>query len=268
MSNSKTAKTQHEIKDVIGYIRVSTDRQADDDRFGPEAQREQIMDYCLLNHYNIVDWVTDEGESGAKFRPGFDSIINGGITNPPVQAVIVAKSDRVARDIEIYFYYKLKLRIQNIQLISVVEDFQAFGKFAPILEAFVINAAAMERENITRRTMGGRKIKAAQGGYSGGRAPYGYHISDGQLQLVPEEAEVVKLIFDLRDNQHKPIIGIANTLNEKGIRTRKGKDWVHSTIQSILSNRKTYQGYYRYGPNGEWVEGQQEPILPRPESEN
>lgn len=262
MTNSKTSKT---IKDVIGYIRVSTDRQADEDRFGLEAQREQIQDYCLLNHYNIVEWVTDEGESGAKFRPGFDSIINGGITNPPVQAVIVAKSDRVARDIEIYFYYKLKLRIQNIQLISVVEDFQAFGKFAPILETFVINAAAMERENITRRTMGGRKIKSSQGGYSGGRAPYGYFVSNGQLEIIPDEADIVRHIFDLRDNENLPLIAIAHRLNDENIPTRRGKPWATSTIQSILNNRKTYQGFYKYGPNGDWVKGQQEAILPNPD---
>lgn len=48
-------------KNVIGYIRVSTDGQASDDRYGLEAQREDIIKYCKANDLNIVRWYSDEG---------------------------------------------------------------------------------------------------------------------------------------------------------------------------------------------------------------
>ena len=244
---------------VIAYIRVSTDGQVGEDKYGLEAQKEQIIEYCKKNDHTIVKWVSDEGESGAKYRPGFDEIIYGEITNPPYEGVVVAKSDRVARDINIYFYYKACLLRKDIKLISVAEDFGQFGPFAGILEAFIVAMAQMERENITRRTSGGRKIKAATGGYSGGNTPFGYKVSNGDLVINEEEAEIVRYIFELR-NEGNSMRAICSALESKGYTTRKGGAFQASTIKSILSNERTYRGEYKYG-DGEWVKGQHEPIL-------
>ena len=101
-------------KNVIGYVRVSTDGQIDG--FGLEAQKKAISDYCRKKNWAVIKWISDEGESGAKYRPGFDTIINGAIENPPFEAVVVAKSDRVARDMYVYFYYKAALVRKNIAL--------------------------------------------------------------------------------------------------------------------------------------------------------
>ena len=246
---------------VIGYIRVSTDGQCGDDKFGLEVQEQQIKAYAEKHDMTIVKWFRDEGESGAKERPGFDEIIYGEVTNPPFEAVIVAKSDRVARDINVYYYYKMMLMKKNIKLISIAEDFGQFGVFANMLEAFTLCVAEMERDNINKRTSAGRKVKAGNGGYSGGRAPMGYMVQDGNLIINPDEAAVVKKIFDLRDNG-VVMQEIVNILNNEGYQTRSGNPFVISTIQGILNNRKTYEGYYHYGKNkDEWVKGQHEPIL-------
>ena len=84
---------------VAAYIRVSTDGQCGDDKFGLDVQKQIINEYCAKNGMTILRWYMDEGESGAKERPGFDEIVYGEVSNPPTEAVIVAKSDRVARDI-------------------------------------------------------------------------------------------------------------------------------------------------------------------------
>lgn len=246
---------------VIGYIRVSTEGQCGDDKFGLEVQEQQIKEYAEKNDMTIVKWFRDEGESGAKERPGFDEIIYGEVSNPPFEAVIVAKSDRVARDINVYYYYKMMLMKKDIKLISIAEDFAAFGVFAPMLEAFTLCVANMERDNINKRTSAGRKVKAEKGGYSGGRAPMGYKVQDGNLVIVPEEAEVVKKIFEWRD-EGVVMLEIVDRLNENGYQTRNGRSFVISTVQSILNNRKTYEGFYHYGKNkDQWVKGQHEPIL-------
>lgn len=244
---------------VIAYVRVSTDGQTGDDKYGLDAQKEQIQEYCRKNDHTIVKWVSDEGESGAKYRPGFDELIYGDVTNPPYEGVVVAKSDRVARDINIYFYYKACLLRKDIKLISVAEDFGQFGAFSGILEAFIVSMAQMERENITKRTSSGRKIKAAQGGYSGGNAPYGYKVSNGGLVINEEEAEVARYIFDLR-NRGYSMRSISGALELKGYTTRKGGKFQASTIKGILDNERTYRGEYKYG-DGEWVKGQHEPLL-------
>lgn len=248
------------MKNVVAYIRVSTDGQCGDDKFGLDVQRETIQAYCDKNDMTIVRWFMDEGESGAKERPGFDEIVYGEVSNPPYEAVIVAKSDRVARDINIYYYYKMLLTKKNIKLISIAEDFGQFGVFANMLEAFTLCVAEMERDNINKRTSGGRKVKAARGGYSGGRPPYGYTPLNGRLEIVPEEAEVVRYVIESKRGG-KTYQQICDVLNAQGKTNRSGSKFSISTLQVILDNEPLYRGMYRYGKDAEWVEGEHEPIL-------
>ena len=224
-----------------------------------DVQKEQITNYCKENGHTIIKWVSDEGESGAKWRTKFDDIVNYS-DNPPIQGVVVAKPDRVARDINIYFGYKGLLMRKNVQLLCVSEDFGQFGIMAPILEAFVMSMAYMERELIKNRTAGGRTIKASMGGYSGGKAPMGYKAENRSLVVNPEEVPIVKEIFSLRKSG-STMQEIVNTLNEEGYRSRSGNKFSISTVQSILNNKRTYQGYYHYGKDSEWVKGQHEAIL-------
>lgn len=248
------------MKNVAAYIRVSTDGQCGDDRFGLDAQREQITEYCAKNGMHIMKWYSDEGESGAKWRPGFDEIVFGEVTNPPIEAVVVAKSDRVARDINIYFSYKGLLMRKGIELISISEDFGQFGVFASALEALIAVMAQIERESINKRTAGGRKIKAAGGGYSGGRPPYGYEPQNGKLRIVPEEAEIVRFVINSKDSG-KTYKEICDELNAAGKKNRSGTKFSISTLQVIIENKPLYCGMYKYGKDSEWVKGQHEPIL-------
>lgn len=245
---------------VAAYIRVSTDGQCGDDKFGMDAQMEQIQLYCDVHGHEIVNWFKDEGVSGVKEeRPALDQIIYGDVTNPPYEAVIVAKSDRIARDMELYFYFKMLLNKKNIQLISIQEDFGSMGMYAPLLEAFTLFVGQMERDNINKRTSGGRKVKASQGGYSGGKAPFGYKVQNGELVVNEEEAEIVRVIFDLRNNGHT-LRDIADTVTKAGFKNRSGKSVSFSNVQNILNNENTYKGMYRYS-GSDWVQGKHESII-------
>lgn len=251
-----------EPKRVVAYLRVSTDAQAGEDKFGLETQREMIQDYCKAHNMVIDREVADEGQSGAKRREKFEQIIQTE-HNPPIAGVVIAKSDRLARDINIYYYYKMLLRNANMELWSVTEDFGALGAFAPMLESFTMLVAQMERANITQRTSGGRRVKAGIGGYSGGNAPFGYKLVNGKLEVNEEEAEIVRRIFAMREEKHLTLQEITDELMASGAVNRKGTRFYPSSIRSILMNRKTYEGYYHYKGynNGAWVKGQQEAIL-------
>jgi len=249
------------MKNVVAYCRVSTDAQAGEDRFGIEAQKEQIMMYCAKNDMQISEWFIDEGESGAKMsRPALDRLLFGEVTNPPVEGVVVAKTDRISREITDYYYYKMILRNKNIELYSVAEDFGTLGVFKEILEMFTITVAKLERENITKRTSSGRQVKAAKGGYAGGRPPYGYQVVDRQLVVLPKEAEVVREIFRMR-RDGATLQEIVDALNAKGAKNKSGGKFSISTVQVILGNENLYRGMYKYGKSSEWVQGQHEPIL-------
>ena len=251
------------MKNVVGYCRVSTDGQVGEDKFGIDSQKQIIMEYCQSHGMQISDWYIDEGASGvSESRPALDDLLFGEVRNPPVEAVIVAKSDRMAREIRLYFYYLMVLKKKGMDLISateeVVNDDTGLGNVYKSLMLFV---AEQERKNITKRTSGGRRVKASRGGYSGGKAPMGYKVENGTLVINEDEAEVVRFIFN-RKHAGMTMLSTVVALNDEGYKTRNGKPFVISTVQSIWNNERTYWGWYRYGKdNAGWVRGQHEPIL-------
>ncbi len=249
------------FKNAIGYIRVSTEQQAKDDKFGIDVQKQAILLYANTNGYNIVDWKIDEISGAKDDRPALNEILYGdNVTNPPFEAVIVFKNDRLARDTKLYFYYLYTLEKKNIRLLSTKEEFVEGSEFANIYRALLQFVAEQERKNIAIRTSKGRSIKAQCGGYSGGRCPYGYKVENGRLIINDEERCIVELIFK-KHKEGMPMLGISDCLSENGYKTRKGRTFQVSTIKSILQNRPLYEGMYKYGKDMNWVKGVHEPIL-------
>lgn len=245
---------------VAGYVRVSTEAQAGEDRFGIDAQMAEIKLWCEREGHKLIKWFIDSGVSGAsEERPEFDKLIyNEDYANPPIEAVVVAKSDRIARDIMVYYYYKHELLKKDIKLISVAEDFGAMGEYGAMFEALIAVMAELERSNIRKRMAGGRMVKARAGGYAGGRVPYGYKAdkTTHALEIDEEEASAVRIIFD------HPEISLRNMaayLDMCGYKPRKGTHWSASSIQGIRANKEFYEGNYRYA--GIEVGGLHEPIL-------
>ena len=246
------------MKNAVAYIRVSTEGQ--EEKYGFELQKEAIEKYAAEKGYNILAWHNEVG-SGAKERPILEGIVLGTvITNPPVEAVLVYKNDRVARDTQMYFYYLYQLEKKGIELVSVQEDIGGLDKpmmnFCRSMFQFV---AEMERSNITKRTSAGRMVKAQAGGYSGGRVPYGYRVEGHELVIDDTEAALVREVFALFDRRY-PLSQIITILTDKGYRARNGNVLVNSNILSIKKNEYLYRGYYKYSDTA-WVKGKHEAIL-------
>lgn len=257
----KEIGTETDGKRAVGYIRVSTLGQVGENRFGMDEQRDLIQKYCDEHGLKLMGWYIDSGVSGTvESRPAMDALIYGTLKNPAINYVVCAKSDRMARDIKLYYYYLMLLEKKGIELISateeVVNDSSGMGGIYKSLMLFV---AEQERKNITMRTSGGRNQKAKNGGFSGGRTPFGYKSDYGELVIVPEEAEIVKKTFFLY-SRGMSAYAIANYLNESGARGRAGTPLAVSTVISILKREKFYRGYYHYGSSG-WVKGKHTPII-------
>ena len=237
-------------KRVIVYLRVSTEGQVD--KYGLEAQERDVRVYCAQHEMDIVGMLVERGVSGVKDeRPEFDRILNGEFED--IEAVIVAKNDRVARDINVYYYFKMMLKKKGIELISVAEDFGEFGMMARFLEAFTMCVAEMERDNITRRTSAGRKVKAKAGGYAGGRPPFGYYVTDGRLEVDELAAECVRKVFEMRGGGMK-LKDIAEALNRCGeYKPQRGELFTIPTIQNILKHESLYRGKLNYSGEHEGI---------------
>ena len=249
------------MKKAIGYIRVSTEEQSADDKYGIEVQRQAVLSYATTNDYEIVEWMVDTISGAKDNRPELDKILYQSDALPAHEAVIVFKNDRVARDTKLYFYYFYTLEKRNVKLLSTEEHFSEGDDFANIYRSLLMFVAEQERKNIALRTSKGRNLKARCGGYAGGNKPYGYSIVDGTLTLNLDEKPIVETVFREHDENHTPLFDICDILYDDGYRTRKGKRFQPSTLRSILSNRSFYEGKYKYGDMG-WVQGVHTPILP------
>ncbi len=232
---------------AVGYIRVSTDEQAQDG-FSLGAQREAITAFAKSQGYELVTIIEDAGVSGAKdpiTRPGFKQVMDLAAQGA-FGILLVWKFDRLARSLSYAVTTAQTLREQyNVTLRSVTEPIETESPMGQMLFSIFASMAAMEREGIKERTLLGKEAKAKQGGYTGGKVPYGYQRDkEGNLIPSPTEAPVVQQIFAWH-NEGKGARAIATLLNKQGIPTRSGKHWIWQTVDGILRNPR-YQGKVEY----------------------
>ena len=90
--------------------------------------------------------------------------------------------------------------------------------------------------------------RRASQGKALGRPLFGYRIGDdGTLQVVPEQAAVVELIYRLYTSDGLGYRLIAQHLNERGITTRRGSPWNVVTVRDVLRNPVYTGTYNRFG---------------------
>ena len=116
-----------------------------------------------------------------------------------------------------------------------------------LLLVVLSSVAQQEVENISDNVKKGLKMKMQRGELVGFQGCYGYDYDPEtkSISVNREEAEYVRYIFD-RYLEGAGSTLIAHELNEKGILTRKGMGWVHTSVMGILRNEK-YKGDLRMG---------------------
>lgn len=242
---------------AVAYIRVSTDKQAD--KYGMEAQKKSIIDYANKNGLQIIRFYEEVG-SGAKEREVLESLCMGlEGQRQDFDTVIVYKTDRVARETKLYFYYLYLLEKQGIKLMSTVEEFDEDSAIANIYLSILQFVAEQERKNILMRTQNGIRIKASEGGFCGGKVPFGYKNVNKELEIEPGEMKYVKMVFSCLDNGMS-LRATADFCAGNGAVNRNGNPFTMAIVRSIKDNRRLYEGFYKYGKGNE-VLGKQERII-------
>lgn len=249
----------YEIKRACVYTRVSTDAQGEDGKVSLPEQ-ERMAKACIESKgWTYVRTYEDNGYSGRTTdRPALQSMLSD-ILKGGIDAIVIYKLDRLSRKqrdtLSIIEEFLLK---NNVDLVSLNETLDTTSPWGRAMIGVLSSFNQLESENIALRTTMGRYATAREGGYAGGKPPLGYKAVDGQLVIVPEEAEIVRLVFDLR-GKGETLQGITRELNNRGYRSKKGNEFKHSAIQTILNNESTYRGNYKYGE--ESCENTHEPIL-------
>ena len=235
-------------KKIIGYCRVSTDNQKDEGTI--DIQRQALKEYAELKDYELVKTFDDEGVSGGiEDRAGLAEMFSflEDKENKEVEAVLIFKLDRLARDLYIQEHLIKKLESLGKGIISTKEaDLDSDDPMRKAFRQFMGIVSELEKAFITMRLSGGRisKIKT-KSLYAGGGVALGYTSKDKDLVIDEKQAETIKRIFKMKRHQRKGLREIARVLNEQGIPTARGGEWHAGTIKYILAN-PLYKGVMEY----------------------
>lgn len=221
---------------VIGYARVSTDKQADRG-VSLDAQVEKIRAMAVVQGAELVEIVTDAGESAKNLdRPGLQRVL-AMVDARTVSGVIVAKLDRLTRSVKDLADLLETFNRRGAALVSVAESLDT-GSAAGRLVLNVMTAVSQwEREAIGERTRDAMAHKKANG-QRVGNVPFGYRVSmDGvHIEAEPNERLVIDRMRNLRESGLSLRL-VADRLNADGLFTRSGTAWraeyVHNTLKAV-----------------------------------
>jgi site-specific DNA recombinase len=218
---------------AIGYARVSTDKQAERG-CSLEAQAEKIRAMAVVHNADLIDVIVDGGESAKSLqRPGMERllVLAGG---KHVDAVIVSKLDRLTRSVRDLCALIELFEKRGVALISVAESLDTSSAAGRLVITIMAAVSQWEREAIGERTRDALQHKRSQGERVGNIA-YGFRLaSDGtHVEPDPDEQAVLAEIGRLR-GEGVTLRGIAATLNQGALRTRRGTPWRLESIARVL----------------------------------
>lgn len=234
-----------ELLKAVAYCRYSSHLQREE---SITAQLRAIEKYAEEHGYVLLDSYVDQAQSGkTDARVSFQKLMSDiKYHKIKIDAVIIHKSDRFARNRYDAAIYKNLLKQNNVRLISVLENLSTGNPETVIYEGLMDSLAEYYSLNLSREVRKGLKENALLAKATGGRPPLGYDIDPESKQLVINEYEAgaVRLIFKLYLSG-KSLSEIVSVLNAKGYKTKRQEPFAKNSIHCILKNPK-YKGTYIY----------------------
>ncbi|WP_242992554.1 recombinase family protein [Ruminococcus sp. AM43-6] len=229
----------HQLR-VAAYCRVSTEQEEQQNSFAV-----QVAYYTdLINkkkEWTLAGIFADEGISGTqtKKRTEFNRMIRM-CKKKKIDLIITKSISRFSRNTVDCLQYIRQLKELGIGVIFEKENINTLTMTSEFMIALYGSFAQAESESISKNILWGKE-KA----YREGKVPFQYKKllgyrkgADGKPEIVPEEAETVRSIFNLYLDGYT-LLNIAQILMDQKITTATGKsEWTKSAIQSILKNEK------------------------------
>ena len=248
--------------------------------------KKALLKYAQQNNLNIVR-IREEIVSGESLahRPQMIELLKE-VENGEYDAVLCMDMDRLGRgNMQEQGLILETFRQSETKIITPRKTYDLTDEFDEEYTEFETFMARRELKLITRRMQGGRVRSVEEGNYIGTRPPYGYIIKETDngrtLEPHPDQAPVVKLIFDLYTEKGMGANKIAHELNRLGYTTYTGIEWKSSSVLNIIKNavyagriqwrkketvKSTEPGKrcdVRTRPRDEWIDvkGKHEPLV-------
>lgn len=239
ISRKKNAVAETAKLRVAAYCRVSTELEIQESSI--ELQME-AFEKTISEHpeWEIVEIYSDRGKTGTmvKGRSGFLRMIEDAKAGK-IDLILTKSVSRVARNTRDMLEYTRMMRDIGVGFYFDEENINTLSMTSELL--LTVYAAFNQEESheiseslktaIRNRFKLGIPMKTKAYGYSVDK--------EGNWEIVPEEAQVVRLIFSMLMDGYTPT-QVADYLNHESIPTRSGKvkEWTCSTILSMVKNEK------------------------------
>ena len=236
-------------EEVLDYLRKS---QSDDPALSVEEvlqKHEELLDNLSLQYLGAI--VPEENKfrevvSGetVKYRPEIQKVLKL-IESPKYKALKIVEPQRLTRgDLEEIGRLMKLLKHTNTLVITQQRVYDLRDEYDWDAFERELKRGSEYLDYYKKIQKRGRELSVAQGNYIGSIAPYGYEkttVMDGKrkcptLKIKEDEAEVVRMVFDMYVNQDMGRVNIAHRLNELGFRTIKGGLWQQNSIKDMLEN--------------------------------
>lgn len=261
------------MKRAAIYTRVSTAAQADTGT-SLQSQMEACRAYAHAHDYAVIHEAQEDVSDTTLARPGLDTIRDMA-RDSTIDAVIVYDPDRLTRDLGHLMLLLDELEQAGAPLVFVNSPHDKTPEGLMLLQVRGM-VAQYERTKIIERMRRGKERATKNGRIIQWMAPYGYaRNSDKQtLEIIEDEAETVRLIFEWMASGSHTLYSIAMRLREMGIPNKRGGHWWVSTVHRILTN-ETYTGLYYWNmtrkrgrkqvkrPRDEWLSVPVPPLIGR-----
>ena len=253
------------MKRVRMLLRVSSNQQLEADG-DLSVQRQLVKDYI----FSQSDWQLDEKEYFEGSNSGYkNAVADRNILQEALQdakekeydILVVYKDDRIGRRMWEIGAYVMSLKSFGVDIYTVKDGCispESDDIMGQMMLALRYGNAQKSSSDTGMRVKDTAQKLVQKGKFMGGKAPYGYKLElSGEvskhgralhhLVVVPEQAEVVKYIYELSLHKEFGATKISKILNEHEIyKDRAPRDiWKSGTIVSILTN-PVYAGYTAY----------------------
>jgi DNA invertase Pin-like site-specific DNA recombinase len=220
---------------AIGYIRVSTQGQADDG-VSLDAQEAKIRAWADFNGASEVTLFRDEGISGKRSdnRPGLQAALSA-IT--PGDALVVYSLSRLSRSTKDTLTLADVLQKKEADLVSLSEKIDTTTASGKMVFRLMAVLSEFERDQISERTKTALHFKRANGEKTGGAVPYGFNARTGRLYRNAKEQEAIALILKRRA-RGESLRDICGALEADGHKRKAGRATWHPQAVLRIINRE------------------------------
>ena len=224
---------------VAAYARVSSDKDA---MLHSLSSQVSYFSKMIQSHdsWKYVGVYSDEGMTGTKIkRDGFQRMIRDAKAGK-IDIIVTKSLSRFARNTVDCLKTIREMKAINVDIFFEEQNIHTLSANGEFLISLLAGYAQEESRQCSENTLWRVRKNFKEGKPYGGSSMLGYKLEKGRFTVVPEEAEIVRKIFDYTPAGNG-FCKIARILTNDGIKSYTGKAWNKSTLGEIISN-VTYTG--------------------------